>query len=128
MNWSKDYEIGIKIVDQQHEKLLNMINKLEGSMGKENVLKVMGDILRGLVDYVKFHFQDEEKVMKRIAYPELERHKKLHEELVRQVTEILIKIKKGEVITAHELMGFLQRWLLDHIMAEDKKIGEFFFA
>ncbi len=128
MDWSKDYEIGIKVVDQQHEKLLNMINKLEGSIGKENVLKVMGDILRDLVDYVKFHFQDEEKVMKRISYPDLERHKKLHEELVDQVTEILIKIKKGEVITASELMGFLQRWLLDHIMAEDKKIGEFFFA
>ncbi len=128
MDWSKEYEIGIKVVDQQHEKLLDMINQLKGAIGKDNVTKIMGDILRGLVDYVKFHFDDEEKVMHRISYPEIERHKKLHKELVEEVAMILLKIKKGKVITPQELMDFLQRWLIDHIMTEDKKIGEFFFA
>ena len=127
MEWLNSYNTGITSIDEQHQILCDMVNKLEESLDSGEVFNVIREILHGLVEYVKIHFHDEEKIMSRISYPELERHKKIHKDLVDQVVQILLDIKNGKEINAEELHAFLKKWLLDHILEEDKKIGEFFF-
>ena len=127
MKWKNDYNTGITSIDEQHQKLCNMLVELEDNMNSDNINQVMGMILKGLVEYVKFHFQDEEKLMSLICYPELEQHKKIHKDLVDQIVKILIDMKNGKEIEAVKLHAFLKRWLMDHILEEDKKIGNYFY-
>ena len=127
MKWQNDYNTGITSIDEQHQELCNMLNKLEEKMNSDDINQVMGMILKGLVEYVKFHFQDEEKIMSRIFYPKLEQHKKIHKDLVDQIVKILLDMKNGKEIEAVELHTFLKRWLRDHILEEDKKIGNHFY-
>ncbi len=125
MEWKSIYETGIKKVDSEHQMLVELINKLEKAMSNGDSNKVIGNVLKDLVDYVKIHFKSEEEVMKKIGFPDLKRHQNLHKDLVNDVARILIDFKNGKTWTAEELSGFLHMWLLDHILEEDRKIGVF---
>ncbi|MEA1980456.1 MAG: bacteriohemerythrin [candidate division Zixibacteria bacterium] len=125
IQWQEMFSVGIPSVDNQHKKLVSMINQLEDSLtaGKGLVNDDVGKVLTKLVEYTKFHFEDEEKIQNDIQYSDRNRHKQLHKELVGQVIGILMKLKKGETINVFEMMNFLRDWLVNHILKEDRKIG-----
>lgn len=123
MIWKVDYETGIKLIDEQHKKLVEMLMELSST--DEPINEVTGRVIKEMVEYVKVHFRDEEEIMKRIRYPEYHGHKKLHQDLVHEIAEILVALKNGKEITNLELKSFLERWLIDHILMEDRRIGLF---
>ncbi len=125
MKWKKVYETGIKKVDDDHKVLVQLTDELEAAMEPGASREAMGATLKALVEYVKFHFNNEEEVMKRVGFPDLQRHRQLHKDLVNDVAGILIDLKNGKEWTKSELIGFLTRWLEDHILGEDQKIGQF---
>ncbi len=128
MQWSQKYHVGIAVIDEQHRELFEMVEALEKCRDAGSAYKVMRCVLKKLVRYVKEHFENEEQIMRRMAYPDLPRHKKLHKGLVEQVVAILLEIKEGKVIAPDELRDFLRSWLVEHIMVEDKRVGEFLCA
>ncbi len=129
MLWKDDYETGIATIDRQHKTLVGMTTILEeATKAYEEMTHETGEILKDLVDYVKVHFRDEEEVMKKISFPEYSRHVELHKELVNEVRDILLVLKNGGRINNAELLVFLQKWLLEHIITEDKKIGQYLFG
>ena len=124
IKWVNDYSIGVDSIDNQHKRLVSMINQLQKSIPSGIVNQEMGLVLKSLVDYTKYHFAEEEKLMEQIHFSELERHRQLHIDLTAQVTGIIVGLKKGKELTVFELIEFLKNWLIDHIIKEDRKIGE----
>jgi hemerythrin-like metal-binding protein len=124
IKWVNDYSIGVDSIDNQHKRLVSMINQLQKSIPSGIVNQEMGLVLKSLVDYTKYHFAEEEKLMEQIHFSELERHRQLHIDLTAQVTGIIVGLKKGKEQTVFELIEFLKNWLIDHIIKEDRKIGE----
>ncbi len=125
MEWKNSFSTGIKKVDDEHKILVNMIDRLEQAMNKGESEEVMGYVLKNLVDYAKFHFKSEEKIMANIGFPGLNRHRVLHKDLVNEIAGILIDLKKDRMWTIPELVGFLHHWLVDHIIGEDREIGRY---
>lgn len=125
MIWSDSYYIGCERVDAQHQELCHLVDELELNIGKETTGKTLADALKFVVNYTRHHFNDEEKLMKVVAYPRLEDHKKLHNDLIHQVTEILLQLRDGKKLEPAELLKFLTDWVKNHIIEEDKKIGDF---
>ncbi len=125
MDWRQDFEVGIKIIDEQHMKLIDLITIVEKAQQAEADQTELGRVLKDLVEYVIEHFAAEEQIMEKISYPDLPRHKKLHIDLVEDVKKILLRLKQGNRIGCNELKSFLEQWLGDHILAEDKKIGKY---
>jgi len=125
IRWQKIFDTGIPEVDQQHKKLVAMINQLEDSnaAGHDAVDHKIGLVLRKLVDYTQYHFSEEEKIMDKIKYVDRGKHTDKHKKLVHQVATILKKLKASGTVDVYELMSFLRDWLLDHIVLEDIKIG-----
>ncbi len=123
MKWERIYEVGIRQIDSEHKMIVQFINDLELSLNKGNSERATLLVLKNLTDYVKIHFKNEEKIMKELGFLELSRHKRLHKSLVKQVSNILKDYKNGNPWSAKELIGFLQHWLVYHILEEDKKIG-----
>ena len=125
IEWQRAFNTDIYQVDEQHKKLVAMINRLDESLrkGMGIVNQEEGPVLVALVDYTKYHFDTEEKVMQKIGYPHYQKHKGLHEDLRRKIVSMLLRLKDGGSVSATELMSFLTDWLLDHIIQEDKKIG-----
>ncbi len=123
--WKKQYNTGIESVDNQHKKLVEMINSLEEAKGKENKDKIVHDIFYNLIDYTKYHFSEEEKLMGRMGYPHLNEHKAQHKVLVKQIVEILENLKEKKFDIGEKLNQMLYNWLIKHILDHDKQYVDY---
>lgn len=121
--WKADYAIGIERIDSQHQKLVRLLRTLQNAVEAGEPESVLGNAIRELVDYTNTHFADEEKLMELIGYKNIDNHRSLHKDMVAQIRQILIDMKKGETLDPTRLIAYLEDWLVDHIRKEDKKIG-----
>ena len=124
MEWYESYSIGNDLVDGQHKQLVEIISRLQNSLTLGDIGKEAGNTLKFLVEYSQKHFAEEEKLMRQIEYDEYTKHCEKHAILIGQITDILLKIKKGKQIDPLKLYDFLVDWLLTHIKQEDKRIGK----
>ncbi len=124
VSWSSSFSINIKKVDEQHKKLIEMLNELHEAMTEGRGKDVLSDILNGMAEYTVIHFSTEEELMQRYNYPGYVKHKFEHDQFVKKVTEFKDKFESGQ-ISAIEVMRYLSDWLKSHILGSDKKLGAF---
>lgn len=124
--WSEKYDVNVKRVNEEHQKLFGMINDLYDAMNIGTGQYIVGNIIDGLVDYTKFHFKTEEDIMIRIAYPDYEKHKFQHDAFVKKVAEFQEKFKKGAILLSLDVLKFLEDWLINHICKMDKAYSTYF--
>ncbi|MDH3890272.1 MAG: bacteriohemerythrin [candidate division Zixibacteria bacterium] len=128
VQWCEAFEVDIPEVDEQHKKLVAMINQLDESMKDGIVNETIGTVLIALVDYTGYHFDTEEKVMQEVCFEGYLEHKGMHERLKGEIAGLLRRMKAGESVNVFELTSFLADWLVNHIIKEDRKIGEAYMA
>lgn len=126
MKWQDSYNLKIKKIDMQHQRLVDLINGLHAAMKTSQNTEKVGKTLDSLVDYTTKHFSYEENLMTRYDYPDYPDHKVLHENLVKKVLSFKRRIENKEAFVSMELMEFLKEWLIDHILGTDKKYAPFF--
>ncbi|MEW5747024.1 MAG: bacteriohemerythrin [Nitrospirota bacterium] len=125
MDWSDKLSVNIREIDEQHRKLISMINELHDAMKAGKGKEVVGPILTGLVQYVATHFATEERLMKTHAYPEYLKHKVEHDNLTRQALDLQKQFQEGKPVLTVELMTFLKNWLSSHILGTDKSYSPY---
>ena len=86
----------------------------------------MGKILGSLIDYTKYHFGTEEKLMQAHSYQSYIIHKKAHDDLTRHAIDLQKKFEGGNLIITIEVMNFLKDWVSRHILSTDKQYAPFF--
>ena len=126
ISWLNVYNTGISKIDEQHKKLVNMINDLELAKGKENESQILRDVFYQLVDYTHYHFTQEEILMNEAEYPRTAAHKQQHKELIDQIVSMLESLKTGKLIMGEKLMSMLKDWLITHILGYDKEFGLYY--
>ncbi len=124
--WKDEMSVNVEEIDQQHKKLVSMINELHKAMKEGKSKVVLGDIIKGLLDYTKVHFGTEEKYFDKFGYPESEAHIKEHNDFVKKVQEFQKQFEEGKSLLSIEILNFLKDWLYHHIMGTDKKYSKFF--
>ena len=83
---------------------------------------VLGNILDQLLDYTKYHFEREEKMLEAANYEKLEEHRGEHKRMVAQVEKIRSDFQGGATHDlSNDTLRFLSHWLTDHIQAEDRE-------
>lgn len=122
--WSNMLSTGVTEQDNQHKKLIDLINQLNDAMkdGKGN--EVMGKVLAELVNYTVFHFGYEEKLMAQYKTDDTPAHKAEHVKFVQTAGDFKRKFDSGNAVVSVEIMNFLRDWLTNHIMKTDKKLGQ----
>lgn len=126
IDWSNNLSVDIKGLDDQHKKLIDLINQLNEAMKVGKGKDVIGKVLASLIDYTKYHFGTEEKLMQTHSYPSYIIHKKAHDDLTKQALDLQKKLEAGNLAITIEVMGFLKDWLSKHIMSTDKQYSSFF--
>ncbi len=126
LTWDEKYSVGIREIDLQHKKLVEMINGLHDAMKEGKGKDVLARVLQELVNYAGSHFATEEKHMTNFNYPGYLAHKSEHEKFVKQVLDFKKDFDSGKAAMTLEVMNFLKNWLLNHISGTDKKYGPFF--
>lgn len=123
--WNDDYSVKVRQFDEQHKKLIGIVNQLHDAMRSGKGSQIMGDILASLAAYTQAHFADEERLMQLHGYPGLAFHKKLHGQLVDRVRDFQREAETGGNVITQGVMMFLKDWLVQHIQGEDIKYGPF---
>jgi hemerythrin len=121
--WKPTYSVGVPEMDDQHKRLVEILNELNEGLVKGQGKDKLYSTLMGLIDYTKKHFADEEKLMEKSGYPKLDQHKKEHKELTQQVVDFARQYNAGEKGITIELMNFLRSWLVVHIQGKDAEYG-----
>ena len=125
MVWKDSYSVGIAQLDDDHKKLIDLLNKFQTAYeyhtGEEFERKALSD----LVDYTKYHFQHEEELLQEHAYPDFDAHKAQHVAMIAEVERFL----KDYDARGHEALEgvakYLQGWLINHINGTDKQYSAF---
>ncbi len=126
IQWTNDLATNISRFDEQHKKLVKMVNDLHDAMSSGKGKEAAGKVLLDLVNYCGYHFTAEEKLMTTHNYPGYAAHKKAHDDLTRQALDIKKGYEEGKPLITIELLSFLKNWLTSHILGTDKKYGPFF--
>lgn len=123
--WKDNYSVNIAAIDEQHKKLIAMINQLHESMSQGQGKVVLGDLLNDLIAYTASHFAAEERLMQEHDYPEYIAHKEKHEKMKAKVLALQSDYKQGKIALTLDVSKFLQDWLDKHILGTDKKYAPF---
>jgi len=120
---TEDLKVGNSFIDQDHQKLVDLVNQLHTAMAAGHGKDVLGKILAELIRYTREHFKREEEHMQRIAYPGYAAHKQEHDTLIREVVELQNKFNAGNGMLSVQVSTFLRNWLVNHIMKVDKDLA-----
>jgi len=123
--WSDVYSVGLPHIDEQHKKLVVMINDLFHAGKEKEVSSITyAKAFSKAAEYTQTHFRDEEEFLQKAGYPDLPAHKVEHKTFVDEIWAQFGKFKEGNADPLG-LPRFLKTWLLNHIAIKDKKYAAF---
>jgi len=125
VEWKDSYSVGIDSIDQQHKKLLNLINQLQTAVDYSTGEQFEREALDELVDYTKTHFIYEEGLMKDNDYPDFVAHKDQHEKMFKKVGEVLAEYEQDHDTAMANAAQYLKDWLIHHINGTDKQYSSY---
>ncbi|MDR2099413.1 MAG: bacteriohemerythrin [Campylobacteraceae bacterium] len=115
--WRPSYELGIKVIDNQHKRIVKYINELN-DVFKTNDRNQIIVVFASITDYTVSHFRFEEQLMEEAGYAMMDSHKETHEKFIATVNKYRKSFNEGYDITG-QLMAELQIWLTHHILNDD---------
>ena len=125
IEWSNQLVINHQIIDEQHQEMIAMINRLHDCIVDPGHRAKFADQLEQLCNYTMDHFATEEALMQQLSYPHLARHREQHIQLSRQALELNQRFGGGEQPLTTEITQSLREWLLNHNQGEDRELGLF---
>ena len=123
--WKKEFCTGIEEMDKHHKIFFDYLDELEETAGGSKGREVIDRVLKQLDDYIRYHFAEEEKILKVTGYPELNYQKKQHEFFIAQIADLKDGYSRGEACIPISTLEFLRDWFLRHILESDKKYGDY---
>jgi len=126
LEWSPGLDVGVTDFNQQHQRLIGMVNELHTAMMEGKGSRVIGDVLKEMRDYTAYHFGSEEKLMTEKGYPALQTHRAEHQAFVAKVDDLTSRYQQGSLSLSVETLNFLKDWLVHHIQGTDKAYKDFF--
>ena len=125
--WDKTFSVGINGLDEQHKKLVEMINALIEAKEAKVESEIISETLMKMAEYASVLFNQEEKYMIKYNYPkpeyELQRHQ--HKEFRKKVGFLGLDVLQGKPSVPEELAQYLKEWVTHHILKSDMRYRAF---
>lgn len=117
--WNTRYDTGIKLIDEQHQELFRIVDRLRGMVQQAADRSAIEALLQDLVACSERHFATEETYMERFAYPDLPQHVAEHASMLTSLHELLAKFQESHQAMALMVPTFMEGWLKHHISDGD---------
>ncbi len=125
VHWNDGFLVNIPSIDRQHEKLFELMNRLYRGYREKVEKERLQPVLDDLIALAKQHLSDEEALMEKAGYTDLESHRMVHRKLLadldRHVGDYRSRQDNESLLT---LLWFLKSWLVDHIYRVDKRYAD----
>lgn len=123
--WSDVLSVEVDEIDEDHHKLVSIFNTLNHAVQERESPEYLAAVLEELINCTVWHFSHEERLMLKYGYDEMDDHKAIHQELIKSVKELQQKILEEGNTVPDEAIVFLERWLTEHILSTDMRLGAF---
>ncbi|MBF0380197.1 MAG: HDIG domain-containing protein [Magnetococcales bacterium] len=129
INWENIPRINIEGFDEDHKKIIEIINILLRSRSGTVTDREFRSAVSKLMIYVSSHFKREEKFLEDNKYPDITRHKEEHFHIIRKILSIkksIIEDNYRQNITP-EMVGFLTGTIVDeHFSKSDVEFAKIY--
>jgi hemerythrin len=113
-------------IDQQHQKLVSMLNGLNEAVKNKESRNDIYRIIDDVIAYTCLHFENEEQLMAQTGYPEIEAHKDKHKQLVQEALHLKEKLDNvGEEMFTDWFNHWPFARVLAHIQYADTQIKDY---
>lgn len=123
-SWQDSLSIGISSIDTQHQYLINLLNRIHDAVNTGCSAKIV-EVLIDMQTYSEVHFADEESIMRKANYPQLEEHSLLHQKFVAKTESFLDDLETHPLAVSSEIAHYLGKWAVNHIQQVDNRLGDF---
>ncbi|MCF7966431.1 MAG: EAL domain-containing protein [Methylobacter tundripaludum] len=129
--WNKNFEVGVPLIDAQHQKLVELLNVLAGHLAYQSDVPTLNNVFNDLAEYAIYHFQAEERIW-HAFFPEdpwETKHKEDHRRFLATVNRIMGgKTSRPLDQLIEEILTFLTQWLAFHILDTDMRMAKVVLA
>ena len=129
--WNKNFETGVPLIDEQHEKLVQLLNLLASHLAHQSSTPQLHAIFDELAAYALHHFESEEKIWNEFLKddPWKTKHVEVHGHFVSTVLKLKAeKSDKPFDETIEGILKFLTHWLVFHILEDDMRMAKVVLA
>ena len=123
--WDKNFETGIPLIDEQHKKLVDLLNQLAFHLVRNETIELKR-VFEELTDYADYHFKTEEDIWQPCFKedPWFSKHQGSHSSFIPKVNELKKEEKSKPLnIVIEDTIKFLIHWLAHHILDTDKRMA-----
>lgn len=123
-DWNESFLLGIPVMDEQHQKLVDLINEVgETALAKDRLdREKLKAVCAAMLEYTKSHFNDEEAMMRTVglASKHVQHHHELHADFEHEAGLLAAKAEILSRAEAEQMLGYLVDWLAYHILGIDQ--------
>ena len=127
--FDESMKIGVAQLDEQHEELFARAEVLRRALQRGiGVRADLEETVVFLADYVRQHFADEDRLMRQVGFPQLERQRSEHRACVEHVGALVRDVADDAcdaLDSAFRVWSFSVDWMTDHILGSDGEVGRF---
>jgi hemerythrin len=124
IEWSNDLSVGIGRIDEQHLKLIEILQNLEDAIRDSRDADLIEDTIVHLFNYAKVHFSAEEELLRLHKYPEEKLHELEHSKFIAKTFEFRENFDVKRPGLNLEVVNFLSGWILSHIQITDQRYSK----
>jgi hemerythrin len=124
--WQPGMGAGFEALEADHRHLIALLNRLRDRIAADDDPAIIQALLDDVVHYAGYYFRREEAAMRRLGYPRLAAHHRLHEAIAARLAMFHSAYHwSPEDFDMAEFSEFLTDWLLAHVLCEDLQLQPF---
>lgn len=125
--WNDTFLTRIPSIDEQHQRLVELINDLAELVISSDVLdpEAFSTVRNGLLGYVGVHFNDEETLMREVGLDprHIDSHRSNHKAFISEALAFGEIDNVMQITQARNLANYLVHWLAYHILDVDQSMA-----
>jgi hemerythrin len=123
IEWMDIFSVGNTAMDGDHQKLLDILNRLYESWASGQGAQEVTAVFDELTAYTQTHFAREEALLEVAHYERLSVQKAEHAHLLEQLETFRRRHLAHEdlALLSDEIVEFLRSWMINHILDEDMR-------
>ena len=122
VHWDPGLSVGIDVIDEHHRYLFDLVNDCYEVIAQRQGARELARLVKKLEQYTNVHFAAEERMMEHFGYPDLGRHKELHQRFREKLKAFRGELHVNPLTAQYDVADYTTAWLTAHIRHEDAKL------